>query len=56
MIQRIEKISRSTEYKALRTVSTSMELEDERARGRRKINIPSIESMMARFYVRMGEM
>ncbi|MFA5159355.1 MAG: hypothetical protein WC484_02495 [Candidatus Omnitrophota bacterium] len=56
MIQRVEKTNRSTKYKALRTVSDSTELKDERARGRRKINIPSIESMMARFYVRMGEM
>ena len=47
MTQRAEKASKSTKYEALRTVSGSMELEDERAKGRKKINIPSIESMMA---------
>jgi hypothetical protein len=47
MIQKAEKVSKSTKYKALRTVSGSMELEDERAKGRKKINKPSVKSMMA---------
>jgi len=47
MIQRAEKASNKTKHKELNRVSGSTEFEADRAKGRRKINTPSIESMMA---------
>ena len=45
MIQRAEKTSNKIKYKELDRVSGSTELEDDRAKGRKKINIPRNETI-----------
>jgi len=45
MNQRAEKISNKTKYKELDRVSGSTELEEDRAKGRKKINIPRSETI-----------
>jgi len=46
MIHKAEKTSNKTKYKELDRVSGSTELEEDRAKGRRKMSIPSSETIM----------